>query len=100
MAEEPASGRGEVQRLEPWQLPTYLRALEREGVTEVTWNREALTLPVAQQRAAVYTSDYLNDARFSHDPAVDDAVRREGIKSILGVPMKAFDTFVGACSCR
>jgi GAF domain-containing protein len=50
---------------------------------------------VAQQRAAFYTSDYLNDTRFSHDAAVDDAVRGEGIKSILGVPMKAFDTFVG-----
>lgn len=50
---------------------------------------------VAKEREAFYTSDYLNDARFSHKPAVDDAVRQEGIKSILGVPMKAFDTFVG-----
>jgi GAF domain-containing protein len=50
---------------------------------------------VAKEREASYTSDYLNDRRFSHAPAVDDAVRREGIKSILGVPMTSFDTFVG-----
>lgn len=50
---------------------------------------------VAQEEQPFYTSDYLNDARFSHQPMVDEVVRREGIKSILGVPMKAFETFVG-----
>jgi GAF domain-containing protein len=50
---------------------------------------------VAKEREASYTSDYLNDVRFSHAPEVDDAVRQEGIKSILGVPMKSDDAFVG-----
>lgn len=50
---------------------------------------------VAQEKQAFYTSDYLNDGRFSHQSMVDDLVRSEGIKSILGVPMKAFETFVG-----
>ena len=50
---------------------------------------------VAQEEQPFYTSDYLNDARFTHREVVDDEVRREGIKSILGVPLKAFDAFVG-----
>jgi GAF domain-containing protein len=50
---------------------------------------------VAQEEQPFYTSDYLNDGRFSHQSMVDDLVRGEGIKSILGVPMKAFETFVG-----
>lgn len=49
----------------------------------------------AQQSRPFYTSDYLNDARFAHDTAVDSEVRHEGIKSILGVPMRAGDEFVG-----
>jgi hypothetical protein len=41
----------EVERLEPWQLPAYLEALERRGVAEVTWNRETITLATAADRA-------------------------------------------------
>lgn len=50
---------------------------------------------VALEKQPFYTSDYLNDGRFNHQPMVDDEVRREEIKSIVGVPMKASDTFVG-----
>jgi GAF domain-containing protein len=49
----------------------------------------------AKELHAIYTSDYLNDARFEHDPAVDAEVRAEGVKSILGVPMRASQEFVG-----
>jgi hypothetical protein len=42
---------GEVERLEPWQLPAYLRALQSQGVAEVTWNRETIGLDVAGERA-------------------------------------------------
>jgi DNA-binding PucR family transcriptional regulator len=49
----------------------------------------------AKEVRAIYTSDYLNDARFEHDPAVDAAVRAEGVKSILGVPMSASEDFIG-----
>jgi hypothetical protein len=43
---------GEVERLEPWQLPAHLRALQQRGVTEVTWNGESVTLAAAAARAA------------------------------------------------
>ena len=42
---------GEVERLEPWQLPAYLRQLEHRGERSVTWNKEQLSLSEAQQRA-------------------------------------------------
>jgi GAF domain-containing protein len=50
---------------------------------------------VAQEGHPFYTGDYLNDSRFLHRPEVDDEVRKEGIKSILGIPMKAFERFIG-----
>jgi GAF domain-containing protein len=50
---------------------------------------------VAQEKHAFYTGDYLNDARFTHQELVDDEVRREGIKSILGVPLQASEKFIG-----
>lgn len=49
----------------------------------------------AKELRAIYTSDYLNDARFEHQPAVDAGVRAEGVQSILGVPMLASEEFVG-----
>ena len=49
----------------------------------------------AKEERAFYTSDYLNDARFTHTSSVDAVVRVEGIKSILGVPMRASTGFVG-----
>ncbi|MDQ3700722.1 MAG: hypothetical protein M3442_07360 [Chloroflexota bacterium] len=48
MAGNPA---GEVERMEPWQLPAYLEALAQQDVGEVTWNRERITLAVARERA-------------------------------------------------
>lgn len=42
---------GEVERLEPWQLPAYLEALVQQDIGEVTWNRERITLAVARERA-------------------------------------------------
>jgi GAF domain-containing protein len=71
------------------------------GITSPTFSEIRLKLGaglggmVAQEEQPFYTSDYLNDGRFTHDPMVDGEVRRESIKSILGVPMKAFEKFVG-----
>ncbi|TMD09103.1 MAG: GAF domain-containing protein [Chloroflexi bacterium] len=42
---------------------------------------------VARDVRPIYTSDYLNDPAFAHEPDVDRAVRAEGIRSILGVPL-------------
>lgn len=77
----------------------YMRVTS--GITSPTFTGIRLQLGaglggmVAQEEQPFYTSDYLNDVRFTHQAIVDDEVRREGIKSILGVPLKAFETFVG-----
>lgn len=49
----------------------------------------------AKEIRPLYTKDYLNDGHFSHHHAVDEAVRLEGIKSILGVPLTARQKLVG-----
>ena len=50
---------------------------------------------VAERRAAYYTPDYLADARFEHTAVIDRAVRGEGLRSILGVPMMASGELLG-----
>lgn len=50
---------------------------------------------VAAKERPYYTPDYLSDARFDHTDEIDRAVRREGLRSILGAPMKASDEFLG-----
>jgi GAF domain-containing protein/sugar diacid utilization regulator len=50
---------------------------------------------VAARRRPFYTSAYLDDDRFDHNPDVDAAVRREGVRSILGAPMSVSQRFVG-----
>jgi sugar diacid utilization regulator len=50
---------------------------------------------VAARRRPFYTSAYLDDDRFEHDPEVDAAVRDEGVRSILGAPMSVAERFVG-----
>lgn len=50
---------------------------------------------VASEQRPCYTPDYLNDGRIMHHPGVDSSVRGEGLRSILGVPMRAFDRFSG-----
>ena len=43
---------GDVERLEAWQLPAYLKLLESRGVAEVGWNKERLPLQEALERAS------------------------------------------------
>ncbi|MHB8589375.1 MAG: helix-turn-helix domain-containing protein [Candidatus Dormibacteraceae bacterium] len=50
---------------------------------------------VARDVRPIYTSDYLNEPSFAHEPAVDQAVRAEGIRSILGVPLIARSGTIG-----
>jgi sugar diacid utilization regulator len=50
---------------------------------------------VAAGQQTLYTSDYLDDERFAHSPQIDDAVRYEGIRSILGAPMSVSGRYVG-----
>jgi GAF domain-containing protein/sugar diacid utilization regulator len=50
---------------------------------------------VAARQRPFYTSGYLDDDRFEHDPEVDAVVRHEGVRSILGAPMSVSQRFVG-----
>jgi GAF domain-containing protein/sugar diacid utilization regulator len=50
---------------------------------------------VAARGRPFYTSAYLDDERFEHNPEVDAAVRHEGVRSILGAPMSVGQRFVG-----
>jgi GAF domain-containing protein len=50
---------------------------------------------VAARQRPFYTSGYLDDDRFEHDPEVDAVVRNEGVRSILGAPMSVSQRFVG-----
>jgi hypothetical protein len=42
---------GDVERLEPWQLPGYLSQLKARGVAEIRWNKERLAVDEALVRA-------------------------------------------------
>lgn len=44
----------------------------------------------------VQTSDFLNDSRLDHDPPTDDIVRKEGMRTVLGVPLRSGDRTLGA----
>jgi hypothetical protein len=49
------SGQRDVERIEPWMLPRYLEQLKEQGVAEVGWNKERLSLDESLQRAAGLT---------------------------------------------
>ncbi len=49
------SGQGDVQRIESWQLPTYLESLRGQGVAEIGWNKERLSVEEALTRATGLT---------------------------------------------
>src|SRR2546427_5565457 len=44
----------------------------------------------------VQSSDFLNDSRLDHDPATDDIIRKEGIRTVLAVPLHARGKMLGA----
>lgn len=51
--------------------------------------------PVALTGMSHQSSDYLRDERISHNADVDAAVAAEGIKAILGVPLKVSGNLIG-----
>ncbi|HZO04785.1 MAG TPA: GAF domain-containing protein, partial [Solirubrobacterales bacterium] len=71
---------------------TYVRATD--GVVSEPFRR--LRLPVsagvgglvAAEGIPVATSDYLEDARFVHTAELDRCVREEGLRAIVGVPLR------------
>src|SRR3972149_6121514 len=44
----------------------------------------------------VQTSDFLNDSRLDHDPPTDDIVRKEGMRTVLAVPLRSAVMTLGA----
>ena len=42
------------------------------------------------------SSDFLNDSRLDHDPATDDILRKEGMRTVLAVPLHDKDRMLGA----
>lgn len=44
----------------------------------------------------VQSSDFLNDSRLDHDPATDDIIRKEGMRTVLAVPLRHEDRMLGA----
>ncbi|MDA8189801.1 MAG: GAF domain-containing protein [Dehalococcoidales bacterium] len=77
----------------------YMRVTDGIGTPEFKAVRmmlgEGLGGLVAKLREPVFTSNYLADPRFQHVSQVDDAVSKEGILGILGVPLIVADRAIG-----
>ena len=50
---------------------------------------------VAKTRTPYWASDFQNAKEISHDPDIDRAVAAEGLKSLLCVPLLAYDRVIG-----
>ncbi|MGK5629808.1 helix-turn-helix domain-containing protein [Streptomyces sp. URMC 123] len=50
---------------------------------------------VRARRAPFWTPDYLADTTITHDETIDDVVRSEGLRAVLGVPLCVRDDSVG-----
>ncbi|MFE0047363.1 helix-turn-helix domain-containing protein [Streptomyces albireticuli] len=50
---------------------------------------------VRARRAPFWTSDYLADPSIPHDEAIDDLVRAEGLRAILGAPLRVGEDHMG-----
>ncbi|MFD7032926.1 helix-turn-helix domain-containing protein [Streptomyces sp. NPDC059917] len=50
---------------------------------------------VRERRAPVWSADYPNDATLAHAPGVDAAVRAEGVRAVVAVPMRHRDGILG-----
>ncbi|MEU3253468.1 helix-turn-helix domain-containing protein [Streptomyces sp. NPDC006997] len=65
------------------------------NVGRVTPNRYGIAGLIHQKKTAVWTADYLEDDRFAHDDAIDSFVRTEGLRAVLGVPLRRGDVVFG-----
>lgn len=50
---------------------------------------------VARTRRPFYSSNYSTDPAFTHDPSIDRATCREGVVSILGIPLELDSQVIG-----
>lgn len=44
----------------------------------------------------VQSADFLNDSQLDHDPQTDDIVRKEGMRNVLGIPLRLRESDLGA----
>lgn len=44
----------------------------------------------------VQSSDFLNDSKLDHDPPTDEIIRKEGMRTVLAVPLQARGRMLGA----
>lgn len=51
---------------------------------------------IIRTKKAYYSSNYTEDHNFPHDPSIDLAMEREGIKSIMGIPLEVRGQVIGA----
>lgn len=62
-------------------------ALARSTGQMATRSELGIVSVVMRTRLPFTTSDYLNDTRFTHDPALDATFRDEGVAAVVGVPL-------------
>lgn len=65
----------------------YEGAFNSDFTTQATMRGRGILGHVVATRAPFFTSSYFDDTRFQHDPDLDAALAREGILSMVGVPL-------------
>lgn len=60
---------------------------------EVEPNESGFFFEIYQVAAPLQVANYLRDKSFEHDPVLDTAIKREGIRSLLGIPVEAESGF-------
>ncbi|EME51528.1 transcriptional regulator, CdaR family protein [Rhodococcus ruber BKS 20-38] len=78
---------------------TYMRVTEG-SISPVFQNvtldmGEGIGGMVAQNRQPYATADWFHDTRLQRSPKLDEAMRSEGLHSVLGVPLATGDTVIG-----
>ncbi|MEC4720962.1 helix-turn-helix domain-containing protein [Noviherbaspirillum sp. CPCC 100848] len=64
--------------------------------TKMTANRRhGIAGMVMSTRLPFYTTNYLLDNRFPHDPVLDNTFRNEGVAAMAGVPLLSDDNVIG-----
>jgi sugar diacid utilization regulator/GAF domain-containing protein len=70
--------------------------IEDEGYKRSTSQLgETIFGAVAASRKIIFTDDYVTDTRFTHTPATDANVSREGLKGIIAAPLQVGDRVLG-----
>ena len=60
---------------------------------EVEPHEKGFFFEIYQVAAPLQVANYLRDDGFEHDPVLDTAIKREGIRSLLGIPVEAESGF-------